>query len=66
MALQVGSLAHPFNKAVLIFSDVYCFGPLKKFTAGKAFATDADVKQAVTSLLQTPVTDLFRASYEHV
>jgi hypothetical protein len=33
------------------------FGPLKKHLAGKRFATDADVKQAVISWLQTRYTD---------
>jgi len=61
MALQVGGLADPLNRPVLIFGDLYCFGPLKKYTAGKGFATDTDVQQAVTSWLQTLVTDLFCA-----
>ena len=34
---------------------------LKKHMAGKQFATDAIMKQAVTSWLQTLVTDLFHA-----
>jgi len=54
-------LADPLNRPVLIFGDLYCFGPLKKYTAGKGFATDTDVQQAVTSWLQTLVTDLFCA-----
>jgi len=33
------------------------FGPLKKCLTGKRFATDADVKQAVTSCLQIPNTN---------
>ena len=38
--------------------DSYLFGPRKKHPGGKKFATDADVKQAVTSL-QTFDTDFF-------
>jgi hypothetical protein len=52
------------NKLVLIiFIDLYCFVPLKKYTADKGFATDTDVKQAVMSWLQTLVTDLFCARF---
>jgi len=36
-------------------------GPRKKLVEGKQFATDADVKQAVTSWLQTPDTHFFYA-----
>lgn len=61
MALQVGGLVHPLNKPVLIFGDLYSFRPLQKYTAGKGFATDTYVQQAVTSWLQTLVTDLFCA-----
>ena len=35
------------------------FRPLKKKIASKRFARDADVKQAVTSCLQTRYTDFF-------
>ena len=34
-------------------NDIHIFGPLKKRLADKRFATDADVKQAVTSWLHT-------------
>ena len=37
----------------MLSSDFNLFGPLKKHLAGKRFATDADVKQAVTSWLST-------------
>jgi len=40
-------------------SDFNLFGPLKKHLAGKRFATDANVKQAVTSWLSTPNTYFF-------
>jgi hypothetical protein len=39
-------------------SDFHLFGPLKKQLAGKQFAKDADIKQAVT-WLQTLDTDFF-------
>jgi len=45
----------------LAHSDLHLFGSLKKHLAGKGFATDADVKQAVTSCLQTLDTYLFYA-----
>jgi hypothetical protein len=34
------------------------YGPINKHLAGKQFATDTDVKQAVTSWLQTLDNDL--------
>ena len=40
-------------------SDFNLFGPLKKHLAGKRFATDADVKQAVTSWLSILNTYFF-------
>jgi len=40
-------------------SDFNLFAPLKKHLAGKRFATDADVKQAVTSCLSTLNTNFF-------
>jgi hypothetical protein len=40
-------------------NDFHLFGPLKKFLTGKQFATDANLCQAVTSLLQTCDTDFF-------
>jgi len=57
-------LAHPFKKPVLVFCDVYCFGPLKKPAASKGFATDADVKQVITSWLQTLDTDFLYAGIQ--
>ena len=41
-------------------SVVHLCGPLKNYLAGKRFATDADVKQAVTYWPQTRI-DLFHA-----
>ena len=43
----------------LLHSDLQPFGSLKKHLASKRFVTDADVKQAVTSSLQTLDTYLF-------
>jgi hypothetical protein len=40
------------------------FGSLKKHLDGKRFATDADIKQAVTSCLQTLDTDFFCAAIQ--
>jgi len=45
----------------LAHSDLQLFGSLKKHLTGKIFATDAGVKQAVTSCLQTLDTYLFYA-----
>ena len=42
-------------------NEFHLFEPLKKRLAGKQFATDADVKQAVTSCLQTLETDFLYA-----
>jgi len=40
-------------------SDVVLFEHCKKHLPGKQFATDADVKQVVTSWLRTPHTIFF-------
>jgi hypothetical protein len=40
-------------------SDFRLLGPIKKLLTGKRFATDVDVKQVVTSWLQTHDTDFF-------
>jgi hypothetical protein len=40
-------------------SDFNFFGPLKEHLTGKRLATDTDMKQAVTSWLQTLDTDFF-------
>jgi hypothetical protein len=40
-------------------SFAYLPGALNKHSAGKRFATDADVKQAVTSMLQTFYINFF-------
>jgi hypothetical protein len=40
-------------------TDFHLFGLLKKHLAGKQFATDANVKQAVTSRLQLLDTNFF-------
>ena len=45
----------------LVHSDLQLFGSLMKHLAGKIFAKDADMKQAVTSCLQTLDTCLFYA-----
>jgi hypothetical protein len=45
----------------LAHSDLHLVGPLQKQLDGKQFATDADVKQAVASWLQTLHTDFFYA-----
>jgi hypothetical protein len=52
--------AWPFYTPSLMPSDFCPFGPLKKHLSGKGFATDADVKQAVT-WQQTTDTDFFCA-----
>jgi hypothetical protein len=39
-------------------------GPLKKHPTGNWYATDADVKQAVTSWIQTSDTNLFHAGIQ--
>lgn len=48
----------PFNPD-FIPSDSRLFGPHNKKLAGERFVTDADVKQVVTSWLQTLDTDMF-------
>jgi hypothetical protein len=48
----------PYSRDV-VSSDFHLFGFFEKHLAGKRFATDADVKQAVTSWLQTLDTSLF-------
>jgi hypothetical protein len=45
-------------------SDFNLFGPLKKHLAGKRFATDADVKHAVTSWLSILNTYFFYAGIQ--
>jgi hypothetical protein len=40
-------------------SVIHLLGPLKKHTDGKKFATDADVKKAVTSFLNTTDAEFF-------
>jgi len=42
-----------------VYSDLHLFGSQGKHLAGKLFATDADVKQAVASWLQTLDTSVF-------
>jgi histone-lysine N-methyltransferase SETMAR len=49
---------HPAYTPGLIPSDFHPFGLLEKHLAGKRFAADADVRQAVVSCLQT--LDTFR------
>ena len=45
-------------------NDIRLFGPPKKHLGSKLIATHADVKQAVTSCLQTLHTDLFYAGIQ--
>jgi hypothetical protein len=45
-------------------SDLQLFGPLKKHSAGKRYAADTDVMQAVTTWLQTLDTDCFYAEMQ--
>jgi len=45
----------------LVPSDFHLFGPFKKPFSGKTFAADANMKQAVTSWLQTVDTDMHYA-----
>jgi hypothetical protein len=42
-------------------SDFHLFGPLEKDMAGKRFTTDAEVKQAATSWLQSLDSNFFYA-----
>jgi hypothetical protein len=42
-------------------NDIDLFGSLKKHLAGEGFATDADVKQAVSFWLHAIDTDLYYA-----
>jgi hypothetical protein len=53
---------HPLSP-YLTPNDFYLFGPLTKYLAGKVFATDADMKQAVTSWLQKLDKDFFMLGY---
>jgi len=48
-----GFMVHPQNSSHLVPSDFQLSKHLKKQVAGKKLATDADVKQAVTSRLHT-------------
>jgi hypothetical protein len=54
---------HPTHSPDLASSNFHLLGPLKKHLASMRFATDADVKQAVTSWLQTTDTDLPTPGY---
>jgi hypothetical protein len=45
----------------LALSDFYLLGSLKKYLAGKRFAADADVKQALTSWLEELHADFLNA-----
>jgi hypothetical protein len=53
---------HPHFGTNLVASDCHVFGHLNKYIAGKNFAADDNVKQAVTSRLQAFDIDLFCAS----
>ena len=48
----------------LTLHDYHLVGPLKKHLPDKQFATDTDVKQAVTSWLQKLYTSFFFANYK--
>ena len=52
---------HSPNSPYLTHSDFRLFGPLEKHMSGKRFATDADVKQAVTSWPHALDADFFYA-----
>lgn len=51
-----------------VTSDFHLFGPLKQHLAGKKFAVDADMKQAVTSYIRhlTPVSSMWRSDVYHL
>jgi hypothetical protein len=50
---------HPPYNSNVTHRDFSLSGPVKKHLAGKQFATDTDMKQAVTSWLQTLDTNFF-------
>jgi hypothetical protein len=52
-------MGHAVYSLDLTSSDLHVFGPLKKHSAGKQYAADTDVTQAVTTSLQTRDTDFF-------
>ena len=56
---------HPTHSPDLASSNFHLLGPLKKHPASMRFATDADVKQAVTSWIQTADTNLPTPGYTH-
>jgi len=55
---------HTLYSPYLACSDFCLYVPLKKHLACKQFATNADVKQAVTFWLQTPDTSFFCAQIQ--
>jgi hypothetical protein len=56
---------HTPHSPYLAPSNFHAFwGPLKKNLAGRLFETEADVKQAVTSWLQTLDNDFFCAGVQ--
>jgi hypothetical protein len=55
---------HPPYRHNLMSSNFHIFGPLKKHLAGKQSATDTNMKQAVTSWLQTLDNDLCYAGIQ--
>jgi hypothetical protein len=59
MALQLGGMDHIHYSPNLALDGLHLFGPLKKHLDDKWFATNADVKQAVTSWLQALDIDFF-------
>jgi len=57
--LRPRGLLTNFYSRDIALCDFHLFGPGKKHQAGKEFTEDADVKQAVTSWLQTLYTHFF-------
>jgi hypothetical protein len=45
----------------LVLSDFYLLGSIEKYLAGKRFAADADVKQALSSWLEALHADFLKA-----
>jgi hypothetical protein len=52
---------YPSHSSEHALSDFHLSGPPKNHRTGKRLAKDAEVKEAVTSWLQTPDTDFFYA-----
>jgi hypothetical protein len=52
---------HPPYSLVCPLSNFHLFSPFKEYLAGKRYATDPNVKQAITSWLQTLEPIFFNA-----